>query len=201
MSEHFGYSPSFKRPAEILRMRCKRARSDTGAGSTDRPEQSGSSPTCVRTFSPEPLSGAQNHSGVGIKRRNPFAKIENTYSPKKKRLTFSDASCNPENSDSSGITNNERDEESSKREGALDLKSGSLSESDVAPTAAPVCTQYPADWSLKTRLLLTSLVSLSWAEQLKAQEEAQGLSQHCRAQFSSLPHSPQVEMISVTVSM
>lgn len=121
MSEHFGYSPSFKRPAEILRMRCKRARSDTGAGSTDRPEQSGSSPTCVRTFSPEPLSGAQNHPGVGIKRRNPFAKIENTYSPKKKRLTFRDASCNPENSDSSGITNNERDEESSKREGTLDL--------------------------------------------------------------------------------
>lgn len=210
-------------------MRCKRARSDTGAGSTDRPEQSGSSPTCVRTFSPEPLSGAQNHSGDGIKRRNPFAKIENTYSPTKKRLTFNDASCNPENSDSSGITNSERDEESSKREGTLDLalssrldeaqkqeyrqassqKSGS--ESDVlleeepedikspllkspqatAPTAAPVCTQYPADWSLKTRLLLTSLVSLSWAEQLKAQEEAQGLSQHCRAQFSSLPHSPQ----------
>ncbi|CAI5637619.1 protein downstream neighbor of son homolog [Oreochromis niloticus] len=233
MSEHFGYSPSFKRPAEILRMRRKRARSEAGAGSTDSPEQSGSSPTCVRTFSPEPLSGAQNHFGVGIKRRNPFAKIENTYSPKKKRLTFNDASCNTENSDSSGIANNERDEESSKREGTLDLalsfrldeaqeqeyrqassqKSGSLSESDVlleeepediknpllkspqatAPTAvaAPVCTQYPADWSLKTRLLLTSPVSLSWAEQLKAQEEAQGLSQHCRAQFSPLPHSPQ----------
>lgn len=233
MSEHFGYSPSFKRPAEILRMRRKRARSEAVAGSTDSPEQSGSSPTCVRTFYPEPLSGAQNHSGVGIKRRNPFAKIENTYSPKKKRLTFNDASCNTENSDSSGIANNERDEESSKREGTLDLdlsfrldeaqeqeyrqassqKSGSLSESDVlleeepediknpllkspqatAPTAvaAPVCTQYPADWSLKTRLLLTSPVSLSWAEQLKAQEEAQGLSQHCRAQFSPLPHSPQ----------
>uniref|UniRef100_I3JBD2 Downstream neighbor of SON n=1 Tax=Oreochromis niloticus TaxID=8128 RepID=I3JBD2_ORENI len=171
MSEHFGYSPSFKRPAEILRMRRKRARSEAGAGSTDSPEQSGSSPTCVRTFSPEPLSGAQNHFGVGIKRRNPFAKIENTYSPKKKRLTFNDASCNTENSDSSGIANNERDEESSKREGTLDL--------------------YPADWSLKTRLLLTSPVSLSWAEQLKAQEEAQGLSQHCRAQFSPLPHSPQ----------
>lgn len=214
-------------------MRRKRARSEAVAGSTDSPEQSGSSPTCVRTFYPEPLSGAQNHSGVGIKRRNPFAKIENTYSPKKKRLTFNDASCNTENSDSSGIANNERDEESSKREGTLDLdlsfrldeaqeqeyrqassqKSGSLSESDVlleeepediknpllkspqatAPTAvaAPVCTQYPADWSLKTRLLLTSPVSLSWAEQLKAQEEAQGLSQHCRAQFSPLPHSPQ----------
>lgn len=121
MSEHFGYSPSFKRPAEILRMRRKRARSEAVAGSTDSPEQSGSSPTCVRTFSPEPLSGAQNHFGVGIKRRNPFAKIENTYSPKKKRLTFNDASCNTENSDSSGIANNERDEESSKREGTLDL--------------------------------------------------------------------------------
>uniref|UniRef100_A0A3Q4H5D8 DNA replication fork stabilization factor DONSON n=1 Tax=Neolamprologus brichardi TaxID=32507 RepID=A0A3Q4H5D8_NEOBR len=192
MSEHFGYSPSFKRPAEILRMRCKRARSDTGAGSTDRLEQSGSSPTCVRTFSPEPLSGAQNHSGVGIKRRNPFAKIENTYSPTKKRLTFNDASCNPENSDSSGITNSERDEESSKREGTPlpNVGISSVFFKMLTDISVRIAT-YPADWSLKTRLLLTSLVSLSWAEQLKAQEEAQGLSQHCRAQFSSLPHSPQ----------
>lgn len=32
-------------------------------------------------------------------------------------------------------------------------------------------------------------MSLSWAEKPKAQEEALGLIQHCRAQFSSLPHS------------
>lgn len=64
----------------------------------------------------------------------------------------------------------------------------------IAPAsiARPVCTQYPADWSLKTRLLFTSPMSLSWAEQPKAQEEALGIIQHCRAQFSFLPRSLQV---------
>lgn len=64
-----------------------------------------------------------------------------------------------------------------------------ISPASIAP---PVCTEYPADWSLKTRLLFTSPLSLSWAEHSKAQEEALGLSQHCRAQFATLPHSLQV---------
>lgn len=65
----------------------------------------------------------------------------------------------------------------------------------IAPLsiAPPLCTAYPTDWSLKTRLLFTSSLSLSWAEKPKAQEEAQGLSRHLRASFCSLPpHSPQV---------
>lgn len=67
----------------------------------------------------------------------------------------------------------------------------------IAPAsiAPPVCTEYPTDWSLKTRLLFTSPLSLSWAEHPKAQEEALGLSRHCRAQFSPLPHSLQVERL------
>lgn len=70
----------------------------------------------------------------------------------------------------------------------------------IAPAsiAPPICTEYPADWSLKTRLLFTSPLSLSWAEYPKAQEEALGLSQHCRAQFSSMPHSIQVESLFFT---
>lgn len=64
-----------------------------------------------------------------------------------------------------------------------------ISPASIAP---PLCTEYPADWSLKTRLLFTSPLSLSWAEHPKAQEEALGLSQHCRAQFATLPHSLQV---------
>lgn len=69
----------------------------------------------------------------------------------------------------------------------------------IAPASiAPlICTEYPADWSLKTRLLFTSPHSLSWAEHPKAQEEALGLSQHCRAQFSTVPHSIQVEFLFV----
>lgn len=97
MSEQTGYSPSFKRPAEIMRMRRKRARSDAGAfgssigqGSTASPGQSASSPGCLRPFSPGPLFNTQNRSGGGIKRRNPFANIENTHSPRKKLVIYTD---------------------------------------------------------------------------------------------------------------
>lgn len=97
MSQQAGYSPSFKRPAEIMRMRRKRARSDAGVfagpmgpASTGSPGQSDSSPACLRPFSPGPLFNTQSRSGGGIKRRNPFANIENTYSPKKKLLIYTD---------------------------------------------------------------------------------------------------------------
>lgn len=97
MSQQAGYSPSFKRPAEIMRMRRKRARSDasvfsspSGQDSTGSTGQSESSPASVRPFSPGPFFHTQNRSGGGIKRRNPFANIENTYSPKKKLLIYND---------------------------------------------------------------------------------------------------------------
>lgn len=91
MSEQAGYSPSFKRPSEILRMRRKRARlSTSGRDSTESPGQSDSSPSCVRPFSPGPLFNNQNCVGRGFKRRNPFASIENTYSPKKKLVIYND---------------------------------------------------------------------------------------------------------------
>ncbi|TMS11545.1 protein downstream neighbor of son homolog [Larimichthys crocea] len=242
MSQPAGYSPSFKRPAEIMRMRRRRrARSDAGVssspsgqGSTSSPGQSDSSPACVRPFSPGPLFNAQNRSGGGIKRRNPFANIENTYSPKKKLLIYNDDG-NAEAVDSdrtSKGTEKDGDEDMSTKTdcgGALaarlaeterqepreshsrecltfseddslfeeeeeDVKSPLLKSPQAiaaASIAPPVCTQYPADWSLKTRLLFTSPLSLSWAEHPKAQEEALGLSQHCRAQFATLPHSLQ----------
>ncbi|XP_022616715.1 protein downstream neighbor of Son [Seriola dumerili] len=243
MSQQAGYSPSFKRPAEIMRMRRKRARSDAGVfsspsgqDSSRSPGQSGSSPACVRPFSPGPLFNPQNCSGGGIKRRNPFANIENTYSPKKKFLIHNDdGNAEATNSDrikrptekggeadmstttdcqgvlsfSASLTEAEKQEHrdiSSKKsltfseddslfeEEEEDIKSPLLkSPQAIAPAsiAPPICTEYPADWSLKTRLLFTSPLSLSWAEQPKAQEEALGLSQHCRAQFSTLPHSLQ----------
>ncbi|XP_018560011.1 protein downstream neighbor of son homolog [Lates calcarifer] len=241
MSQQSGYSPSFKRPSEIMRMRRKRARSEAGVfsstsgqASTGSPGQSGSSPACVRPFSPGPLFNSQGRSGGGIKRRNPFANIENTYSPKKKLLIYNEEG-NAEAADSYKNKSTEKegeDDKSTKTEchGVLSF-SASLTEAEkqerhdassrcltfseddslfeeeegdvtspllkspqaIAPAsiAPPVCTEYPADWSLKTRLLFTSPLSLSWAEQPKAQEEALGLSQHCRAQFSTLPHSLQ----------
>lgn len=52
--------------------------------------------------------------------------------------------------------------------------------------------EFPADWSIKTRVLFMSSQPFSWAEHLKAQEEAQGLAQHCRATAAALPQSMQV---------
>ncbi|XP_071320352.1 protein downstream neighbor of son homolog [Trachinotus anak] len=243
MSQQAGYSPSFKRPAEVMRMRRKRARShagvcssESGQDSTGSPGQSGSSPARVRPFSPGPLFNTQNRSGGGIKRRNPFANIENTHSPRKKFVIHNDDG-NAAATDSSRVKRPTEEEDEAgmsaqtDRQGALSF-SASLTEAErqehrdvsskkcltvseddslfeeeeedvknpllkspqaIAPasTAPPVCREYPADWSLKTRLLFTSPLSLSWAEQPKAQEEALGLSQHCRAQFSALPHSLQ----------
>lgn len=48
------------------------------------------------------------------------------------------------------------------------------------------------DWSIKTRLLFTSSQPFTWADHLKAQEEAQGVIQHCRATEVTLPQSIQV---------
>ncbi|NXU11601.1 DONS protein, partial [Pardalotus punctatus] len=51
--------------------------------------------------------------------------------------------------------------------------------------------EFPADWSIKTRIVFMSSQPFTWAEHLKAQEEAQGLAQHCRATEPTLPRSVQ----------
>ncbi|NXT01603.1 DONS protein, partial [Jacana jacana] len=56
--------------------------------------------------------------------------------------------------------------------------------------------EFPADWSLKTRLLFMSSQPFTWAEHLKAQEEAQGFAQHCRATETNLPQSIQEPKLS-----
>ncbi|XP_072289408.1 protein downstream neighbor of son homolog [Eucyclogobius newberryi] len=231
MSEQAGYSPSFKRPAEIMRMRRKRARSEAGSLSGSpaaaSPGQGASSPSCVRPFSPGPLFNSQTRSGGGgVKRRNPFANIENTYCPSKKLIIYNEEEGKVEAKEKNEVDqlstkktepipfaarlteaeNMERQQLSSKKsldfsnddslfdEDEEDLASPLLkSPPAIAPAsiAPPVCTEFPADWSLKTRVLFMSPLSLSWAEKPKAQEEAVGLSQHCRAQYSTLPHSIQ----------
>ncbi|KFQ26376.1 Protein downstream neighbor of Son, partial [Merops nubicus] len=55
---------------------------------------------------------------------------------------------------------------------------------------------FPADWSIKTRLLFMSSQPFSWAEHLKAQEEAQGFAQHCRATETNLPQCVQEPKLS-----
>ncbi|TDH12336.1 hypothetical protein EPR50_G00045500 [Perca flavescens] len=228
MSQQAGYSPSFKRPADIMRMRRKRSRSEAGQGSTGSPEQSDSFLAAgVRPFSPGPLFSSQPRSGG--KRRNPFANIENSYSPKKKCLVYDEEAADTSYKMKTWTDKEGHEDMSTETRGSLTL-SDRLTEAEqqehvsskkrlfsgddslfeeeeeeevkapllkspqaIAPASIspPVCSEYPADWSLKTRLLFTSPLTLSWAEHPRAQEEAAGLSQHCRAHFLSLPHSLQ----------
>uniref|UniRef100_A0A8C7ELW9 DNA replication fork stabilization factor DONSON n=1 Tax=Neovison vison TaxID=452646 RepID=A0A8C7ELW9_NEOVI len=69
----------------------------------------------------------------------------------------------------------------------------SFSESD---TPSSESTELPVDWSIKTRLLFTSSQPFTWADHLKAQEEAQGVIQHCRATEVTLPQSIQDPKVS-----
>ncbi|XP_056119251.1 protein downstream neighbor of son homolog isoform X4 [Rhinichthys klamathensis goyatoka] len=215
MAELGCYSPSFKKPCDVLRMRRNRARSEG-------PERRTSSPVAsvpgVRPFSPGPLLNAPGRSQGGVKRRNPFANIENTYnSPKKRALSQTDGEKAAVVPVLDGKLKERPNAGASRREELLNTDRRKqheitiipLSEDDcvfeeerstpvlkspesVCPAApAEVCVEFPADWSLKTRVLFTSPQSFSWAEHVKAQEEAQGLSAHCRAQFTSAPaHIP-----------
>ncbi|XP_016422166.1 protein downstream neighbor of son homolog isoform X2 [Sinocyclocheilus rhinocerous] len=222
MAELGCYSPSFKKPSEVLRMRRKRARSE----GPDRRTVDG-----LRPFSPGPLLNAPSRASGGGKRRNPFANIENTYnSPKKRALSHRDGHdgaldgrktaaavldgklsgklgeerANAGTSFREELFNTEQqkqheiktpvslsedaglfEEDLFEPERSAAVLKGPEAVCDVAP--AEVCLEFPTDWSLKTRLLFTSPQSFSWAEHLKAQEEAQGLGSHCRAEFSSLP--------------
>lgn len=91
MAELGCYSPSFKKPSDVLRMRRKRARSEGPNKRTSSPVVSVDG---VRPFSPGPLLNAPGRASGGVKRRNPFANIENTYnSPKKRALSHTDG-CN-----------------------------------------------------------------------------------------------------------
>ncbi|XP_076839419.1 protein downstream neighbor of son homolog [Brachyhypopomus gauderio] len=224
MSELGSYSPSFKKPSDVLRMRRKRARSEghrtaAAAGSPG----SGPSTAAVRPFSPGRPSLVRGRGG-GLKRRNPFAKLENTYgSPKERAAACTEGS--PEPKRSLAAFSDVLDRAERLKENVVDerpavvvtqpqkpasFSEDSLFEDDLtevekcspdrkspeAPAGChtppvEVCREYPADWSLKTRLLFTSTQSFSWAEHLKAQEEAQGLSLHCRAEYARLPQNIQ----------
>uniref|UniRef100_A0A671RIS4 DNA replication fork stabilization factor DONSON n=1 Tax=Sinocyclocheilus anshuiensis TaxID=1608454 RepID=A0A671RIS4_9TELE len=191
MAELGCYSPSFKKPSEVLRMRRKRARSE----GPDRRTVDG-----LRPFSPVPLLNAPSRASGGGKRRNPLANIENTYnSPKKRALSHSDGHDGTPVSLSEDAGLFEEDLFEPERSAAVLKVSGPEAVCDAAP--AEVCLEFPADWSLKTRLLFTSPQSFSWAEHLKAQEEAQGLSSHCRAEFSSLPAHIQLVHGSICTSV
>lgn len=84
MADQSYYSPSFKKPRDVLRMRKKRARSEVVSLSASA-ASSGSAGADIRPFSPGPRLLTQTRACGGVKRRNPFANIENTYNSPKKR--------------------------------------------------------------------------------------------------------------------
>uniref|UniRef100_A0A8D0H5T2 DNA replication fork stabilization factor DONSON n=1 Tax=Sphenodon punctatus TaxID=8508 RepID=A0A8D0H5T2_SPHPU len=109
----------------------------------------------------------------GVRRRNPFSRLENT--PRPPPSPEPPTLCPPPG----------RREAQEQR-----LPPGS-EESPRHPL-----TEFPADWSIKTRLLFTSSEPFTWIDHLKAQEEAQGFVQHCRATSVNLPQSIQEPKLS-----
>ncbi|XP_075449941.1 protein downstream neighbor of Son [Ascaphus truei] len=196
-----GYSPSFKKPAEILRLRRRRSRNEASKPAAACPG--------LRPFSPGPLRGG---GGGSVKRRNPFASLENTGgSPGKRRLEMPlDCGFVPPGSRPPQQEICARSQGETRALPVCQFKSvedviwGEPLAAEPAATAIespekPFATceppggsvTFPADWSLKTRLLFTSSQTFTWADHLKAQEEAQGLVLHCRATPFSLPQSIQ----------
>ncbi|XP_073524459.1 protein downstream neighbor of Son [Phyllobates terribilis] len=190
-----GYSPSFKKPSEILRLSRRRSRSEAGVRTgLFSPGDVTKRVPGVRPFSPGPQ---RSGSGPG-KRRNPFASLENTVAAKKRAESV--AECCPQESwalpaakEQENLQHHSVDdviwEESLHSDPAATTKPQTPEKPIPTPEPCNASVTYPADWSLKTRLLFTSSQPFTWTDHLKAQEEAQGLILHCRASPVSLPHS------------
>ncbi|XP_053560523.1 protein downstream neighbor of Son [Bombina bombina] len=216
MSEHIpGYSPSFKKPSEILRLSRRRSRSEASKSRPFSPGDASKRIPGLRPFSPGPQKTV-----VGVKRRNPFANLDNTVgSPVKRRAeSISDCSpvlCEPRLLDLVHPPVNEPENEAPGQripefksiedviwgeqlstESSATTKIQSPEKTIISHEPPKGSVTFPADWSLKTRLLFTSSQSFNWADHLKAQEEAQGFILHSRATPVNLPHSIQEPKLS-----
>nr|XP_060626366.1 protein downstream neighbor of Son [Anolis sagrei ordinatus] len=181
-----GYSPGFKRPPETLRLKRKRPR----RGSSRNEEAPGLSPEGCAPLSPRPFPG----SGRG-RPRNPFLNLGNTPRPPQARKR--------EAAVGGKFLNGLEEDRSSQKENYSEAAAVDTSIKDtpsVATSNADVPSfpsfEFPADWSIKTRLLFTSSRSFAWADHIKAQEESQGYVQHCRSTFTNLPQSIQEPKLS-----
>ncbi|KAM4538271.1 protein downstream neighbor of son homolog [Fundulus diaphanus] len=204
MDEQTNSWSSCKRPADIIRLKRKRPR-DGG----ESPGESGSAPASAPLTAPPGLRGLPRSRGT---RRNPFVTSDSTLGPPKKVALIDEdhedvggliklMSAERTSGDRRGCPSRDSLAETGLSEGDSRLETEEQHVPDlllenpleVAPVPTPPagCAEYPADWSLKTRVLFTSPASLSWTEQPKAQEEALGLSNSCRAQFGALPHDLQ----------
>ncbi|NXW30048.1 DONS protein, partial [Phaetusa simplex] len=175
-----GYSPGFKKPPAMLRLKRKRLR---------RSEPAAAPPPCGEAppegegprRQPSPLAG-RGSPGPGA--RSPSRSRPPAW-PCSSFLLESVCEDKPA-----------RRAELSERTDIL-----ALTDDLHLPVAVPEVPssprhEFPADWSIKTRLLFMSSQPFTWAEHLKAQEEAQGFAQHCRATETNLPQSIQEPKLS-----
>lgn len=151
---------------------------------------------------PFPTAGGRGGAAATIARRNPFARLDNR--PRVSDEASEEPLRGPQGASGPLLDSNEEnnllweDTSSHERTGTELSQSQrvSLSESDTWSSDG---TELPVDWSIKTRLLFTSSQPFSWADHLKAQEEAQGLVQHCRATEVTLPQSIQDPKLSTAL--
>ncbi|XP_072472964.1 protein downstream neighbor of Son isoform X3 [Notamacropus eugenii] len=198
-----GYSPSFKKPAETLRLRRKRARqpADPGAGAAVSP--AGAADLGPRRAAlaaglrlrPFPAAGTRS-GGVAAAslRRNPFARLDNNPRPAVGPGPVTDPAW-PDTGEpfldfyqENNVTWKGEFSETTTAGQLSATPHQQLSKYDL-PSSKSV--EFPVDWSIKTRLLFTSSQSFTWTDHLKAQEEAQGFVQHCRATEVHLPENMQ----------
>ncbi|XP_008071610.1 protein downstream neighbor of Son [Carlito syrichta] len=193
-----GYSPGFKKPPEILRLRRKRARSREAAVPPPfellEPTPRQAALAAGLPLRPFPAAAGRGGGGPAAAGRNPFARLDNRPQV---AAELPDGPSRGRQEAPGPIldTNQENDllweEKFPERTSVIELPQTphiSFSESDIPFSES---TKLPVDWSIKTRLLFTSSQPFTWADHLKAQEEAQGLVQHCRATEVTLPESIQ----------
>ncbi|XP_053904456.1 protein downstream neighbor of Son [Malaclemys terrapin pileata] len=190
-----GYSPGFKRPPETLRLKRKRARRSEAA-----------SPPCPQA---DPAAAPRPFPRPG--RRNPFSSLDNAPRP------GTAVHRSPDTPELQGqrpppgsqaprhplwqFLDPLQENKSTWKEECSERADTTLTNDLHLPVSIPdvsssPSTEFPADWSIKTRLLFTSSQPFTWAEHLKAQEEAQGFAQHCRATSINFPQSIQEPKLS-----
>ncbi|XP_060496401.1 protein downstream neighbor of Son isoform X1 [Panthera onca] len=192
-----GYSPSFRKPPETLRLRRKRVRSlEAAASPREQPEPAPRRAALAAGLLLRPFPAAAGRGGgdPAAARRNPFARLDNRPpaaaeppdGPPRGQQEAQDP-CLDSNQENDLLWEEKFPERTAVAE-LLQTPQVSFSKSDIPSSES---TELPVDWSIKTRLLFTSSQPFTWADHLKAQEEAQGIIQHCRATEVTLPQSIQ----------
>ncbi|NWS40230.1 DONS protein, partial [Probosciger aterrimus] len=185
-----GYSPGFKKPPAVLRLKRKRLR-------RSEPPSAAAPPPC----------GAATRGSSAPARRNPFSSLDNAPRAAGTPQPLERAWRPPADGYSSAAPfwqllepvcedKPTRRAEPSERTDILTLTDGLHSPAAVSKVPSSPKHEFPADWSIKTRLLFMSSQPFTWTEHLKAQEEAQGFAQHCRAIETNLPQSLQEPKLS-----